>query len=325
MKARKENTNLVTTQEDKDMTLNEMIKAQKFGVEVEMTNISRLHAQSVVERVLSQYGRVRTGHRYSYDNHFVIDHKGREWKCESDSSIKVIGEGSCEFVTPPLNYEDIELLQEIIRALRAEGAKSDSSCGIHVHVDGANHNAVSLMTLYEFFIKRQDLFYDAIGISQPRRNRWCKKSNIKVYRECLKSGCVQLSDIRRCWYSEANDGYCEGERPDQHYNMTRYHGLNLHAFFSKGTVEFRLFNSTMHAGKIKAYVQFCLAMSAWAITNSGSRTMYKNIDHYTPQQRLTIMENLMVNRLGLKGKEFKTCRLHMLANLRKMASEEAVA
>ena len=30
-------------------------------------------------------------------------------------------------------------------------------------------------------------------------------------------------------------------------------------------MEFRLFNGTTHAGRIKAYVQFCLAMSAWAI------------------------------------------------------------
>lgn len=50
------------------------------------------------------------------------------------------------------------------------------------------------------------------------------------------------------WYSSANDGYCGGI-DHQHYNSTRYHGVNLHAFFTKGTVEFRLFNSTLHAGK----------------------------------------------------------------------------
>ena len=37
-----------------------------------------------------------------------------------------------------------------------------------------------------------------------------------------------------------------------HYNSSRYHGSNIHATFTKGTVEFRLFNGTLHAGEIKA-------------------------------------------------------------------------
>ena len=31
----------------------------------------------------------------------------------------------------------------------------------------------------------------------------------------------------------------------------RYHGINLHAFFTKGTIEFRLFNSTLDADKVR--------------------------------------------------------------------------
>ncbi len=31
------------------------------------------------------------------------------------------------------------------------------------------------------------------------------------------------------WYSKANDGYCGGIN-HQHYNDTRYHGINLHFF-----------------------------------------------------------------------------------------------
>ena len=81
------------------------------------------------------------------------------------------------------------------------------------------------------------------------------------------------------WYSRANDGYCGGI-DHQHYNSTRYHGVNLHAFFTKGTVEFRLFNSTLHAGKIKAYIQFCLAVSAWAIT-SNDKLVFRSMDNYT--------------------------------------------
>ena len=123
--------------------------------------------------------------------------------------------------------------------------------------------------------------------------------------------------LEKIWYSEVNDHYYGGIN-HTHYNDTRYHGLNLHAFFSKGTVEFRLFNGTLHAGKIKAYVQFCLAVSAWAIT-ATKPVNFRSMDGYTPEKKVTIMINVLRNRLGLTGDEFKTCRQHMLAILKKNA------
>lgn len=111
------------------------------------------------------------------------------------------------------------------------------------------------------------------------------------------------------WYSSANDNY-EGGIDHQHYNSTRYHGINLHAFFTKGTVEFRLFNGTTHAGKIKAYIQFCLAMSAWAI-EAPDKMYYKSCTTYTKQQKATLMMNVLTRRLGMTGAEFKTARLHL--------------
>ena len=119
------------------------------------------------------------------------------------------------------------------------------------------------------------------------------------------------------WYSGANDGYASGIS-HSHYNPTRYHGINLHSYFSKGTVEFRLFNSTLHAGKIKAYIQFCLAVSAWAVT-SQDKVVFRSMEGYTPGQKVTIMRNILTNRLGLYGDEFKTCRLHLMTPLKQAA------
>ena len=89
--------------------------------------------------------------------------------------------------------------------------------------------------------------------------------------------------------------------------------INLHAFFTKGTVEFRLFNGTTHAGKIKAYVQFCLAMSAWAIEGKSTSLHFRTIKNYTMEQKKALMLRVLKNRLGLKGKEFRTARLHLTA------------
>ena len=300
-----------------------MLKNQLFGVEVEMTGITREKAARLVAGVLG----TTPSHPESncYHTRTIADQAARKWKIMRDSSITPIrnddtseplDEYRVEFVTPPLNYSDIELLQNIIRKLRENGAKAHSSCGIHIHVDGANHTAVSLRRLVNFMTARQDLIYEALQIGD-RESSWCHKLNKTLLDAMKKDKNLTKEKAEEVWYSRANDGYCGGI-DHQHYNSTRYHGVNLHSFFTKGTVEFRLFNSTLHAVKIKAYIQFCLAVSAWAIT-SQEKIVFHSMDGYTPEQKVTIMRNILTHRLGLYGDEFKTCRLHLMTPLKKAA------
>lgn len=300
-----------------------MLKNQLFGVEVEMTGITREKAARLVAGVLG----TTPSHPESncYHARTIADQAARKWKIMRDSSITPIrnddtieplDEYRVEFVTPPLNYSDIELLQNIIRKLRENGAKAHSSCGIHIHVDGANHTAVSLRRLVNFMTARQDLIYEALQIGD-RESNWCHKLNKTLLDAMKKDKNLTKEKAEEIWYSRANDGYCGGI-DHQHYNSTRYHGVNLHSFFTKGTVEFRLFNSTLHAGKIKAYIQFCLAVSAWAIT-SQEKIVFRSMEGYSPEQKVTIMRNILTHRLGLYGDEFKTCRLHLMTPLKKAA------
>lgn len=300
-----------------------MLKNQLFGVEVEMTGITREKAARLVAEVLG----TTPSHPESncYHTRTIADQAARKWKIMRDSSITPIrnddtieplDEYRVEFVTPPLNYSDIELLQNIIRKLRENGAKAHSSCGIHIHVDGANHTAVSLRRLVNFMTARQDLIYEALQIG-ARESNWCHKLNKTLLDAMKKDKNLTKEKAEEIWYSRANDGYCGGI-DHQHYNSTRYHGVNLHSFFTKGTVEFRLFNSTLHAGKIKAYIQFCLAVSAWAIT-SQEKIVFRSMEGYSPEQKVTIMRNILTHRLGLYGDEFKTCRLHLMTPLKKAA------
>lgn len=300
-----------------------MLKKQKFGVEVEMTGITREKAAAIVAEVLES-----TASRPDstcYETRIIADQATRKWKVMRDSSIyPVRNDGSnapmdqykVELVTPPLNYADIELLQSIIRKLRENGAKAHSSCGIHIHVDGANHNPQSLRRLINFMTSRQDLIYEALEIGD-RANHWCHKLNTSLLTEMKKDRNLSKEKAEQIWYSSANDGYSGGV-DHSHYNHTRYHGVNLHSYFSKGTVEFRLFNSTLHAGKIKAYIQFCLAVSAWSIT-SQDKIVFRSMNGYSAEQKVTIMRNILTHRLGLYGDEFKTCRLHLMTPLKKSA------
>ena len=303
-----------------------MLKKQNFGVEIEFTGITRKEAAHIVAKYFNtRESRPSSG---CYHTQEIRDRKSRFWKIMRDSSINpevstkanaeyhgTYDDYRCELVTPILQYEDIEDLQEIVRKIRKAGGKANTSCGIHVHVDGANHTPKSLRNLMEFMVARQDLVNDSLA--NAYRARWCKPICKDLLKAVKAEKDLTKEKLEKIWYSEVNDHYY-GRIDHSHYNETRYHGLNLHAFFSKGTVEFRLFNGTLHAGKIKAYVQFCLAVSSWAITTTKA-VSFRSMDGYTPEKKVTIMINVLRNRLGLTGDEFKTCRQHMLTILKKNA------
>ena len=111
-----------------------------------------------------------------------------------------------------------------------------------------------------------------------------------------------MPELEELWYNGRGGSF-------HHYDDSRYHALNLHSVFSKGTIEFRLFNSTMHAGEVKSYIQLCLAISHQALVQksaSRSRTTSEN-EKYTFRTWLL--------RLGMIGDEFKTARYHLLKKL----------
>ncbi len=209
--------------------MSELLKKQRFGVEVEFTGITRKMAADAVAEIL--------GHRASapagcpYYTRKIKDRAGREWKVMRDSSIepkRKVGEEKMdeyrvEFVTPPLNYEDIETLQTIIRKFREIGGIADKSCGIHIHVDGANHNADSLKRLVNFMVARQDLIYDALN-NNDRKGRWCRPISPELLTALKKEGNLTIAKTEQIWYSPDNDGYLNGI-DHSHYNPTRYHGL----------------------------------------------------------------------------------------------------
>ena len=199
----------------------------------------------------------------------------------------------------------MDLFQGAIRVLRQAGGKVNSSCGLHVHVDAANHNRQSLKNLMSIMYSKEDILFKALQVNENRVQQWCQKVRepmLKKARRLSSEETKDLSKLEDIWY-DGNDGSHE------HYNWTRYYALNLHSVFYRGTVEWRCFNSTLHAGRAKAYVNLCLAMSAQAI-NQRCSVMRKTI---SDNELFTFRVWLV--RMGLNGPEFKTTRDHLLANL----------
>ena len=247
------------------------MKDQYFGVEVEMTGITRRQAA----RALADYfgTEPHQGSDY-YGSWYVTDSDGKKWRFMSDSSIRKErktgtgyertsdGEYSVEMVSPKLTYAELPKFQECVRKVRKAGAKVNSSCGLHVHEDAANHNRQSLKNLLSIMYSKEDILFKALQVDPTRVEDYCQKVREPVLcraRQLSADATKDLTQLESIWY--------EGDiNTTEHYNWTRYYALNLHSVFYRGTIEWRCFNSTLHAGRAAAYINLCFAMSAQAIS-----------------------------------------------------------
>lgn len=279
---------------------------KKFGIEIEFTGITRTQAAKVAAEHLG--GRADC-------NNVVTDRSGRKWKFVYDGSIrpeKKVGgrkvaagdQYKVELVSPILTYrEDIETLQELIRKLRKAGGFTNEKCGIHIHLNGADHNARSIKNFINIIASKNDLLYKALQIKSERM-RYCLKMDEKLVEAIKRKRPQSLQAIENIWY----DGYY-GCR-DTHYHQSRYHFLNLHSFFhGNKTVELRGFNSELHAGKVRAYIVLALALNNQALTQTSASSRKPQ----TENEKFAMRTYL--NRIGLIGDEFKNCRDHLTTHL----------
>jgi len=287
----------------------EQMKKQTIGVEVEMNNIMRSRAAKIAADFFGTGRYEDTSARNGYRTWSAWDAAGREWKFQYDSSITGPDEQKCELVTPILTYDDMGLLQELIRKLRKAGAKSDASrkCGVHIHIGAKGHTPQTLRNLTNIMASHEDLITSALHIDHSRIRSYCQTVDPTFLREVNRRKPTTMARLADVWYSAHNATYDR----TYHYNDSRYHMLNLHATFTKGTVEFRLFQfdsptaerkGGLHAGQLKSYIQLCLALSQMAkdVRFASPKPQQNENPKYAMRTWLL--------RLGFIGDEFKTAR-----------------
>lgn len=278
---------------NRDEFLNDM-KSQRFGVEIELTGITKQDVREILKRYFNYYE--------------LLDFNSREWTVKYDSSIY----GHCrrsngqyvetnatdyrvELVTPILDYDDIPMLQEIVRLIRKAGgiAGAKYRTGIHIHVGAEYQNHSTLRNLIRLMSSKEDLLERALQIPDSRLSEYCQKLDKNLANRCNKKF-RNLKELEESWYTYSD----------------RYHMLNLSSLFENKGVELRMFNSTLHAGEVKAFIQFSLALCQTAKDlKRCSSTAPKNKVNDSYAMRCWL------NRMHLVGDEFKTCRKFMLKHL----------
>ena len=314
-KTHKKQTEVHTMSEKTTRQIEEM-KKQTIGVEIEMNSISRSKAVKLASRFFGTGRYKNTADRNGYCTYSAWDDQGREWKFQKDVNIAEIDCEKCEMVTPILNYSDIETLQEIIRILRKAGAKSDSSrgCGVHIHIGAIGHTAKTLRNLANIMASHEQLLISVLNLDEYRIRRYCRTVDETFLEQINRRKPTTMSELADIWYKSHNANYGR----NQHYNDSRYHMLNLHATFTKGTVEFRLFQfdkpsngkqNGLHAEQLKSYIQLCLALSQMAKEVKSASAKPQQTENPKYAMRTWLL------RLGFIGDEFKTAREILTRNL----------
>ena len=269
------------------MNINEI----KFGIEIETVGLSLANTAKTIQAVIG--GTIQGTSVRAAD--------GRYWKAVYDGSLPGV---HAEVVSPILKYSDIDQLQAIVRALREAGAKAHSAAGIHIHIEAAPFSAQQLANVAKMIYKQEKLLVHALGISQTRLTRYTKPISSRFIEAISNRKPKTKEELATAWYGDSGNH-------SNHYDPSRYHLLNLHAAFTGPTWEIRAFESTMHAGKIKAYIQLVLAIAAKALKSKSTSATKREFNAESAKYDLRVW----LLSLGLIGDEFKTARTHLLNNM----------
>ena len=267
----------------------EEMKNQTIGVEVEMNSITRNKAAKTAAEFFGTGRYEDTARRNGYMTWSAWDAQGREWKFQRDVSISGPDSEKCELVTPILTYAALETLQELI------------------HIGAKGHTPQTLRNLANIMAGHESLIAEALDLDHYRMNRYCRTVDPRFLEQLNKKKPATMAQLADIWYTSQGAGYDRSH----HYNDSRYHMLNLHATFTKGTVEFRLFQfdepgngrrGGLHAGQLKSYIQLCLALSQMAKTVKSASPKEQQKENPKYAMRTWLL------RLGFIGDEFKTAR-----------------
>lgn len=222
---------------------------RNFGVELEFAGNCDMY--EMARRIEDATGtRV---HVRSYSD------KSNLWRLKSDSSVSGRGGYGMELVTPILKGEaDMQKLIDVVKVCEANGSVN-RTCGMHVHVDITNADALPLRKLMKFFAK----YEQAIGglLSESRRgsnNGYCRDSFTSeqdlmgVFGRLNKSG---ARGVRHLLNNAAFSG--RGK-------------WNFQNYWRQGTVENRAHQGTLNPEKVENWVRLTQGFVACAFDFRGA-------------------------------------------------------
>ena len=218
---------------------------RRFGLEVE-AGLQPGRTIYDVQRALSSVG--LGGERTNYTGHSQT-----HWVVKVDGSVSL----GVEVVSPPLDFDNEEQRGQVDRAMEAirTVCRTDRSAGIHVHVESSDLAASQLAGVVRTFVHFEDILYRLASSGwntiRPGSRTYAKPFSVEQSKKLAKArtdGAIRLAYYESMYH------------PTSHSHGSRYFALNLHSHWYRGTIEFRLFNSSMNTMRVQTYIATAMAI-----------------------------------------------------------------
>lgn len=226
-----------------------------FGVEIEMIGKARsIIAKAVHSVVGGKVEHVVDEEDDSLTRENVRAPNGTVWKVEDDDSLHAPEHLRAELVSSVLTAADLGTLKNVVAAVAASGARTNTYCGTHVHIGAQDATVEDICRLIDVMIEEEPKLVKDFNCNPRRIRSFARLMSPSFIRRFRGRRPKTREELERLWYGRPTDPGRRGDR----YHKSRYRGLNLQSYFYRFTIEFRYFDSSLDQNRIEAYVRRCL-------------------------------------------------------------------
>jgi hypothetical protein len=199
-----------------------------------------------------------------------IDPEIRNWAGAALVPDGSLPDGGYEINTPPSSGDlFVQKVQSLCAALGRASASVTRECGFHVHVDARRMTYRSMRRLVRLYERVEPAMFGMVPPSR-KNNRYCRRVRddySKSFSGHVATARVKAEVVSAVYAVDLDSKRGKesfSRRSKSKYDDARYGAMNLHSWFYRGTVEFRLAAGTTNATKIVNWALLCGSLLDWA-------------------------------------------------------------
>ncbi len=161
-----------------------------------------------------------------------------------------------EINTPPMHlcHKDLDTFRKVVESCAENGAVARRDCGVQVHIFVGDLTLDELKNIYYLTYHATDLLKDLCHLPPySDEQRYRPSPTLEFYERVQKS--QSFSELQRAFENSHNKGYVR-------------HFVNIASYFVRGTVEFRLFNTTTDFQEIMNCIMFAYRYVDYALKHN---------------------------------------------------------
>ena len=222
------------------------------------------------------------------------------WEAVYDGSLS---RGGVEYRTNrPIMGDIVERrVSSLVSAMDDNYMYVDNSCGLHLHFNARDMDVQSMKSLMMVMMHIEPIILKTLPGNRVN-NRYCRSMYKKLSYDRIKD-ISNTKDLVNLYYNQIS----ETSIGSNHYNNARYNGLNLHARFFLGTIEFRYHEGCEDYDSIMGWINFCRRIIRVSNILSGSNQHFsRKVLKETFEKDIQSSQNYSLLKAGsLCAEEYK--------------------